>query len=187
MNNFAISSLFELDSINKRTEEFEKINLNSKLPTHVISKSIKEYNYEIAGDYFQNLKNQICEFVEFNSSSFTLTQAQSSKEKESFGFIHRDLRRMCCIAVPIYKIIYPIHFYNSKEDREPAQTVEYSNRYLNLVNVSNLHRIDYQKNHDNEIRVFFQLNFNETFEEIVSHKPELWKLAVHPGYQRIFL
>jgi hypothetical protein len=187
MNNFAISPLFELDSISRRTEEFEKIKIDPSLAICIIGESIQEHNYDIAGDYFQNLKNQICKFVGFNSNSFTLTDARNSKERKEFGHIHRDIRRMCCISIPIYKIIYPIHFYTSKKDREPVQSVEYSNRYLNLVNVSNFHRIDCQKNFNDETRVLFQLNFNEPFEEIIGQRPDLWTLAERDGYQRIFL
>lgn len=187
MNNFAISPLFNLDPLVKRANEFEKLLIDTSLSIHTTNDSMREYTYEIAGDYFENLKNQVCEFVGFNSNSFTLLHAQSGKERESFGYIHRDVRRMCCIAIPIYKIVYPVHFYNSRQDQNPIQTIEYSNKYLNLVNVNNLHRIDYQKNLSNETRVFFQINFDNTFDEIINSQPDIWTVATHAGYQRIFL
>ena len=187
MNNFAISPLFNLDPLVKRAEEFEKLLIDPDLSIHTTNISMSEYTYDVAGEYFQNLRKQICEFVGFDSNSFTLLHAQSGKEREGFGYIHRDVRRMCCISIPIYKLIYPIHFYNSKKDQEPVQTIEYSNRYLNLVNVNNLHRIDYQKSLSNESRVMFQINFDKTFDEIIGQGPDRWTVAEHFGYQRIFL
>lgn len=106
---------------------------------------------------------------------------ENSSNKWNLNIAHKDADRLSCITVCVNEIYEPVCFYaddalpavrGSQKLPKPIQTSRYSKKHPMLVNVNNVHRVHVVE--DKSPRILLQISYDQSFDEIVNKKQEIW-------------
>jgi hypothetical protein len=141
--------------------------------------------------YIKSLLISIVEQIGVTPKNYLIQISNNVNQeaKNYLSLVHKDDDRKSCITIPlIYNIMETIMFYNENPKvnwmlyrktgkiwpDKPCQVTTYSQYHPTLVNVSNLHNVRVLDNQSH--RVLLQLSFDETFNDIISKNPDIWKV-----------